>query len=318
MANRGAAQVGVRFGGGKFNQARGVAADGRPYADPLMLSWALADAAELMQRIDRAPGVTYAALVPNTRFEFGRPIADVRGESSIVSFFAPARPGTVFAEGWAIKHGRRTAFYEGALKDANGTLLGSATVGSTGLFSISLTPPQANAQLLTVTQSDASNNISAPVAVTAPDLTPPAEPANLLLASNGVQLSGTAEAGSTVTVRDSAGNVLGSVVAASNGTFQVTLNSVQANGQTLQVTATDAAGNVSQPGNFTAPDTTPPAAVANLAVAANGASLAGTGEAGADDDYIEIEFPRCVLHVPPDPWSACTMPGRRDVGMARR
>lgn len=28
---------------------------------------ALADAAELMQRIDRAPGVTYAALVPNTR-----------------------------------------------------------------------------------------------------------------------------------------------------------------------------------------------------------------------------------------------------------
>lgn len=32
------------------------------------------------------------ALVPNTRFEFGRPIADVRGESSIVSFFAPAPP----------------------------------------------------------------------------------------------------------------------------------------------------------------------------------------------------------------------------------
>ena len=44
-----------------------------------------------------------------------------------VSFFAPARPGTVFAEGWAIKHGRRTAFYEGALKDANGTLLAKAT-----------------------------------------------------------------------------------------------------------------------------------------------------------------------------------------------
>lgn len=44
-----------------------------------------------------------------------------------VSFFAPARPGTVFAEGWAIKHGRRTAFYEGALKDASGTLLAKAT-----------------------------------------------------------------------------------------------------------------------------------------------------------------------------------------------
>lgn len=32
------------------------------------------------------------ALVPNTRFEFGRPIADIRGEGTIVSFFAPAPP----------------------------------------------------------------------------------------------------------------------------------------------------------------------------------------------------------------------------------
>lgn len=32
------------------------------------------------------------ALVPNTRFEFARPIADIRGESTIVSFFAPAPP----------------------------------------------------------------------------------------------------------------------------------------------------------------------------------------------------------------------------------
>ena len=32
------------------------------------------------------------ALVPNTRFEFTRPIADIRGEGTIVSFFAPAPP----------------------------------------------------------------------------------------------------------------------------------------------------------------------------------------------------------------------------------
>jgi general secretion pathway protein J len=32
------------------------------------------------------------ALVPNTRFEFTRPIADIRGETTIVSFFAPAPP----------------------------------------------------------------------------------------------------------------------------------------------------------------------------------------------------------------------------------
>ena len=56
-----------------------------------------------------------------------------------------------------------------------------------------------------------------------------------------------------------------------------------------------------------------------IEAALRGGDRAGrTGEAGPYDDHIEVEFPRCVLHVPPDPWSACTMPGRRDVGMARR
>lgn len=44
-----------------------------------------------------------------------------------VSFLAPARPGPVFAEAWAIRHGRRTAFYEGTLKDGSGTLLAKAS-----------------------------------------------------------------------------------------------------------------------------------------------------------------------------------------------
>jgi acyl-CoA thioesterase len=44
-----------------------------------------------------------------------------------ISFLAPVRPGPVFAEGWAVKHGRKTAFYEGALKDASGNLLAKAS-----------------------------------------------------------------------------------------------------------------------------------------------------------------------------------------------
>ena len=32
------------------------------------------------------------ALVPNTRFEFARPIADIRGDAALLSFFAPAPP----------------------------------------------------------------------------------------------------------------------------------------------------------------------------------------------------------------------------------
>lgn len=84
-----------------------------------------------------------------------------------------------------------------------------------------------------------------------------------------------------MTVRDASGNVLGTAVAGSNGTFQVDLNNAQTNGQTLQVTATDAAGNVSPTAPYTAADTTPPAAVTNLAVSASGATLTGNGEAGA-------------------------------------
>ena len=44
-----------------------------------------------------------------------------------VSFLAPARPGVVFAEGWIVKAGRKTAFVEGSLKDADGQLLATAS-----------------------------------------------------------------------------------------------------------------------------------------------------------------------------------------------
>lgn len=49
-----------------------------------------------------------------------------------VSFFAPARPGLVIAEGWVENDGRRTGFFEGRLKDSEGTVLAKGT--STILF----------------------------------------------------------------------------------------------------------------------------------------------------------------------------------------
>ncbi|WP_060511485.1 BapA/Bap/LapF family large adhesin [Pseudomonas sp. NBRC 111124] len=167
------------------------------------------------------------------------------------------------------------------VRGPDGTIIGSGLVAANGSFTLTLTSAQLNAERLSVTQTDAGNNTSAAVAVTAPDHTPPAAPTALALAGSGLQLSGSAESGSAVTVRDAAGNVLGTAVAAANGTFQVTLSSPQTNGQALQVTATDAAGNVSPVAAYTAADTTPPAAVAHLAVSANGATLTGTGEAGA-------------------------------------
>ncbi|MDR2315740.1 MAG: Ig-like domain-containing protein, partial [Pseudomonas sp.] len=167
------------------------------------------------------------------------------------------------------------------VRGQDGTIIGTGLVAANGSFTLTLNSAQLNAQHLSVTQTDAGNNTSAAVAVTAPDFTPPAAPTALALAATGLQLSGNAEAGSTVTVRDASGNVLGTATTGSNGTFQVTLNSAQTNGQTLQVTATDAAGNVSPAAPYTAADTTPPAAVTNLAVSASGTTLTGNGEAGA-------------------------------------
>jgi len=44
-----------------------------------------------------------------------------------VSFFAPARPGRVIAEGWIEKAGRSTCFAEGRLLNAAGDVLAKAT-----------------------------------------------------------------------------------------------------------------------------------------------------------------------------------------------
>ncbi|MBK8628802.1 MAG: PaaI family thioesterase [Sphingomonadales bacterium] len=44
-----------------------------------------------------------------------------------ISFFAPTRPGQVFAEGWVVKRGRTTCFFEGHLLDSAGKVLAKAS-----------------------------------------------------------------------------------------------------------------------------------------------------------------------------------------------
>lgn len=43
------------------------------------------------------------------------------------SFFAPARPGLVIAEGWVERQGRSVCFLEGRLTDASGAVLAKAS-----------------------------------------------------------------------------------------------------------------------------------------------------------------------------------------------
>ncbi|MBN3538645.1 Ig-like domain-containing protein, partial [Sphingomonas pseudosanguinis] len=71
-------------------------------------------------------------------------------------------------------------------------------------------------------------------------------------------ITGTGEAGATVTIRDADGTVLGTAVVAAKGTFSAPLSTPQAKGQLVSLTQADAAGNVSRFGQATAPDITAP------------------------------------------------------------
>ncbi|WP_241640889.1 Ig-like domain-containing protein, partial [Rosenbergiella epipactidis] len=66
-----------------------------------------------------------------------------------------------------------------------------------------------------------------------------------------------------------------------DGTFSVTLPAAQTNGQTLSVTATDAAGNISPAATITAPDTTAPAEPSGVQLSDDGLTVTGKGEAGS-------------------------------------
>ncbi|MDH0747150.1 Ig-like domain-containing protein [Pseudomonas sp. GD03842] len=187
---------------------------------------------------------------------------------------------TVNADGLTVTgHGEPGATV--SVRSVDGVLLGTGLVASNGAFTLTLNTPQLNAQVLTVTQEDPPGNVSTAVTVVSVDLTPPEAPFALVLNGAGLQLTGSAEPGSTVTVRDASGSVIGTGNTAANGTFQITLSSAQVNGQTLSVVASDAAGNPSPAVSLVAADTTAPLAVSDLAITADGATLAGHGEAGA-------------------------------------
>ncbi|EML2066101.1 BapA prefix-like domain-containing protein [Enterobacter asburiae] len=108
----------------------------------------------------------------------------------------------------------------------------------------------------TVSSVDPAGNTSgssAPLSVTV-DTAAPANPSGMALAQEGTPLTGNAEAGSTVTVKDSGGTVIGSGVAASDGSFSIALSPAQLDPTTLTVTATDAAGNASPGASFIVTD----------------------------------------------------------------
>lgn len=145
---------------------------------------------------------------------------------------------------------------------------------------------------------DGNNNSTNPNTPVDPDTTPPNAPSGLKFSSDGKTVTGTAEPGSTVTLKDANGNVIGTGKTGSDGNFTVSLGTPLTNGEQVTATATDNAGNTSPGTTLNAPDITAPDAPAITSVTddiapqtgavSNGGStndqrpqLSGTGEAGS-------------------------------------
>ncbi len=151
------------------------------------------------------------------------------------------------------------------IKDGSGKVIGFAKADGSGNYSITLPKGSIGANAdITATAIDAAGNVSAPTAGKTPadpkDTTVPDSPKVTDVTKNpdgGYDVGGTAEPGSTVTITDGNGNVVGSGKTDDSGHFHVTLpaGSVKP-GDILNITATDAAGNESAPSHFQIPANT--------------------------------------------------------------
>ncbi|WP_272947538.1 Ig-like domain-containing protein [Pantoea sp. A4] len=137
--------------------------------------------------------------------------------------------------------GGLVTIYDGA------TLLGSVVANATtGAWTYQSGTLSNGTHTLSVTVTDAAGNVgNAATSTVIVDTVAPNAPTSLVVNNAGTILTGLGEAGTTVTVRDAGGNVVGTGTVNSGGSFSVTLTTAQTTGAALAVTLTDAAGNVS-------------------------------------------------------------------------
>ncbi|MEQ1143112.1 BapA/Bap/LapF family large adhesin, partial [Acinetobacter soli] len=131
------------------------------------------------------------------------------------------------------------------------------TVGADGSWNYTIPAPglTEGPHNLSVTATDPVGNESGksdPFNLTV-DLTPPNAPSGTFNAS-GSEITGSAEIGSVVKVKDANGNVLGSATADSSGKYTVTFADPLDDAEKVKITATDKAGNESQATDLTAPN----------------------------------------------------------------
>ncbi|WP_238066258.1 Ig-like domain-containing protein [Pseudomonas shirazica] len=158
------------------------------------------------------------------------------------------------------------------LTDGSGNPIGQVTADGSGNWSFTPGTPLANGTVIIATATDPTGN-TGPQAATTVDSVAPAAPVVEL--SNGSEISGTAEPGSTITLTDGSGNPIGQTTADGSGDWSFTPGTPLADGTVINATATDPAGNTSGPASTTVDGVAPGVPTINLS---NGSSLSGTAE----------------------------------------
>ncbi|MGG2607559.1 Ig-like domain-containing protein [Pseudomonas aeruginosa] len=194
--------------------------------------------------------------------------------STTVDAIAPATPTVNLSNGSSLS-GTAEPGSTVILTDGNGNPIAEVTADGSGNWTYTPSTPIANGTVVNVVAQDASGNSSPPATVTVDSSAPPAPVIN---PSNGVVISGTAEAGATVTLTDAGGNPIGQVTAEGSGNWSFTPGTPLANGTVIVATATDPTGNTGPQAATTVDAVAPPAPVIDPS---NGTTISGTAEAGA-------------------------------------
>ncbi|HCF3158200.1 TPA: BapA prefix-like domain-containing protein, partial [Pseudomonas aeruginosa] len=194
--------------------------------------------------------------------------------STTVDAIAPATPTVNLSNGSSLS-GTAEPGSTVILTDGNGNPIAEVTADGSGNWTFTPSTPIDNGTVVNVVAEDAAGNSSPPATVTVDSSAPPAPVIN---PSNGVVISGTAEAGATVTLTDGGGNPIGQVTADGSGNWSFTPGTPLANGTVIVATATDPTGNPGPQAATTVDAVAPPAPVIDPS---NGAEISGTAEAGA-------------------------------------
>ncbi|HCJ4814344.1 TPA: BapA prefix-like domain-containing protein, partial [Pseudomonas aeruginosa] len=205
-------------------------------------------------------------------------VTDPAGNSSTpVTAEAPDFPDApqVNASNGSVLSGTAEAGVTIVITDGNGNPIGQTSADANGNWSFTPGSQLPDGTVVNVVARDAAGNSSPATSITVDGVAPNAP---VVEPSNGSELSGTAEPGSSVTLTDGNGNPIGQTTADANGNWSFTPSTPLPDGTVVNVVARDAAGNSSPPASVTVDAVAPATPTVDPS---NGTTLSGTAEPGS-------------------------------------